>query len=132
MAEITRALIDTSVLLDDAKHLGFDWMPEESYISVITVAELQASVHSAENALDRSRRIATLNGIAHIEPLTVTALAANLWATFQSLLHERDLASDSNDLWIVAIAAAHDLPVITRDEAFDVFGTIGGPTIVRI
>jgi predicted nucleic acid-binding protein len=37
-----------------------------------------------------------------------------------------------NDLWIAAVAAANDLPVVTQDFDYDSLQSIGGPQIIRI
>ena len=37
-----------------------------------------------------------------------------------------------NDLWIAAVAAANDLPVVTQDSDFDALEAIGGPTVIRV
>ncbi len=37
-----------------------------------------------------------------------------------------------NDLWIAACAAAHNLPVITQDNDFDLLEGVVGLPIVRV
>lgn len=37
-----------------------------------------------------------------------------------------------NDLWIAAVAAANDLPVVTQDSDYDALEIIGGPQVIRI
>jgi len=35
-------------------------------------------------------------------------------------------------LWIAAVAAANDLPVVTQDSDYDPLQSIGGPQVIRI
>lgn len=37
-----------------------------------------------------------------------------------------------NDLWIAAMAAANDLPIVTQDSDYDPLATIGGPHVIRV
>jgi predicted nucleic acid-binding protein len=37
-----------------------------------------------------------------------------------------------NDLWIAAVAAANDLPIVTQDSDYDPLEAIGGPQVIRI
>jgi len=35
-------------------------------------------------------------------------------------------------VWIAAIAAANDLPVVTQDDDFDAIEAVGGPRVIRV
>jgi hypothetical protein len=35
-------------------------------------------------------------------------------------------------LWIAAIAAANDLPIVTQDADFDPINAVGGPAVIRV
>ncbi|BBX66577.1 hypothetical protein MPSYJ_00380 [Mycolicibacterium psychrotolerans] len=37
-----------------------------------------------------------------------------------------------NDLWIAAVAASHDLPVVTRDGDFDPLEGVAGLSVIRV
>lgn len=118
-----QALLDTSVFiaLESARPVVTDALPVESAASVVTLAELQAGVLSAGTAQVRSRRLKTLQQLGGIEVLVIDEEVAAEWARLrvQAALQRRRVKV--NDLWIAATAAAHDLPVVTRDADFDLF-----------
>ncbi len=107
-------------------------MPEESYVSVITVAELQVGVLVAKDTFTRGRRLATLNSIGHLDPLPVDVEAAARWAELRVRLAEVGRAMNVNDLWIAAIAAANRMPVVTQDNDFAALEAIGGPEVLTV
>ena len=37
-----------------------------------------------------------------------------------------------NDIWIAATAAAHEIPVLTQDDDFDVLNGIAGLTVIPV
>ena len=55
MAEPTRGLLDTSVVID-LDRVEFDRLPEESAIAAVTVAELAAGPHATGDDQERARR----------------------------------------------------------------------------
>jgi predicted nucleic acid-binding protein len=107
-------------------------LPDEALVSVITVAELHAGVLAARDTATRARRLATVEGIADLEPIPVDSAAARAWATLRVRLAESGRRVNVNDLWIAAIAVANDLPVITQDSDYDPLGLVGGPAVVRV
>ena len=127
-------LVDTSVWI--AGELGRDVdrtrLPEQAFVSVITLAELQAGVLAATDTATRSRRLATVNELTAITPLPVDAAAAGHWAGLRVQLHEAGRRANLNDLWIAAIALANDLPVVTQDRDFDVFAELRVLEVVRV
>lgn len=129
-----RGLLDTSVLIarEVGRPLDVGALPDETAISVITVAELQAGVLAATDTATRARRLATLQSISAAEPLPVTAEAARHWARLRVALAEAGRRAKSNDLWIASIAVANDLVVVTRDDDFDPIEAVGGPVVVRV
>jgi len=54
------------------------------------------------------------------------------WATLRVRLAEEGRRINVNDLWIAAVAAANDLPVVTQDSDYDPLESIGGPQVIRI
>ena len=102
------------------------------FISVVTVAELQAGVLAAVDTATRARRLATLDSVAGLEALPIDIVAAGHWATFRARLAEEGRRINVNDLWIAAVAAANDLPVVTQDSDYDPLESIGGPHLIRI
>jgi predicted nucleic acid-binding protein len=130
----TRGLLDTSVLIasETGQPLHTNALPDESFISVVTIAELQAGVLAAADTAIRSRRLATLDSVAGLEALPIDVVAAGHWATLRVRLAEEGRRINVNDLWIAAVAAANDLPVVTRDSDFDPLESIGGPQVIRV
>jgi predicted nucleic acid-binding protein len=39
---------------------------------------------------------------------------------------------NANDLWIAAIAQAHDLPVVTQDADFEALAGLDGPPVIQV
>lgn len=130
----SRALLDTSVLIaaESGRHLDTADLPDQTALSVITIAELHAGVLAAKDTATRARRLATLDSIAAVEPLPVTADAARHWAALRIRLAEEGHAVKINDLWIAAVAASNSLDVVTQDGDFDAIEAVGGPTVIRV
>lgn len=130
----TRGLLDTSVFIahESGRRLDADALPDESYISVVTTAELQAGVLAAKDTDTRSRRLATLESLSALVPLPVDATAATHWARLRVRLQEEGRRVNVNDLWIAAVALAHDLPVVTQDDDFAVLSDLGLLDVVSV
>jgi len=130
----SKGLLDTSVLIasETGRPLEVDKLPEEVFSSVVTIAELQAGVLAAPDTATRARRLATLDAVAGLEALPIDIIAARHWATLRVRLAEEGRWINVNDLWIAAVAAAHDLPVVTQDSDYDPLESIGGPPVIRI
>lgn len=131
---MTAGLLDTSVLIasESGRFLDAAGLPDESYVSVVTLAELHVGVLAARDTSTRSRRLATLNAIAHLELLHIDAQAAANWAMLRVRLAEAGRSVNVNDLWIAAVAAANNLSIITQDADFDSIEAAGGPAVVRV
>lgn len=131
---LRRALLDTSILIaeESGRRIQRLSVPEETAISVITIAELHAGVLAATDTDTRARRLATLDAAAAIDPLPVTAEVARHWAALRVRLAEEGSRAKVNDLWIAAVAAANDLDVVTQDNDFDAIEAVGGPTVIRV
>ncbi len=127
-------LIDTSVVIASETGRGVDLerMPDQLYVSVITIAELQAGVLAAKDTATRARRLATLDSLAFLEPLPVDVTAAAEWAYLRARLAEEKRRVNVNDVWIAAIAAANELPVVTQDGDYEVLRDLGGPDVVLV
>jgi predicted nucleic acid-binding protein len=130
----SRGLLDTSVLIatETGRPLDTNVLPDEVFISVVTIAELQAGVLAATDTATRARRLATLDSVAGLEALPIDSVAAGHWATFRVRLAEEGRQINVNDLWIAAVAAANDLPVVTQDSDYDPLESIGGPHVIHI
>lgn len=67
----------------------------------------------------------------HLRSYLVIAIdsdVAEWWARLRVACEERGQVAGENDLWIAAIAARHDIPVVTLDRDFE---RIPGITVVR-
>ncbi|MCL4291453.1 MAG: type II toxin-antitoxin system VapC family toxin [Acidimicrobiia bacterium] len=129
-----RGLLDTSVLIADEAGRPLDEasLPDEAFVSVITMAELQAGVLAAADTTTRARRLATLAALGSLDPLPVDAAAATYWASLRVRLAEEGRRAKINDLWIAAVAAANGMPVVTQDDDFDPIEAVGGPPVIRV
>ena len=134
MTTTRRGLLDTSVLIanESGRPLDTDALPLESFISVITIAELQAGLLAARDTATRARRLATLDSVSQLEPLPIDVAAAARWATLRVRLAEQGRRINVNDLWIAAVAAANSLPVVTQDSDYDPLEAVGGPEVIRV
>jgi len=129
-----RGLLDTSVFIavESQRQFAVDLFPEESFVSVITMAELEAGVLAAPDTDTRARRLRTLQIAGAIEPLAVGPEAANHWARMRFRLFETGRSVKVNVLWIASVALANEMAVITQDSDFDALAELGGPRIVRV
>ncbi len=127
-------LLDTSVFIaaETGRSLDRSSLPDQSYVSVITVAELTVGVLAAQDTATKAVRLATLNALGPIEPLPVTSAAAAKWAELRVRLAEAGRKMNVNDLWIAAIAAANGLPIITQDADFEPIEAVGGPDVIVV
>ncbi len=129
-----RGVLDTSVFIaaESGRGLNEEMLPEESAISVITLAELQAGVLAARDTRTRARRLATLEAFSDIEVLDVEPATALVWAQMRVELAENRRRVNVNDLWIAASAASRGLPVVTQDDDFSAVDGIAGLVVVRL
>ena len=130
MAEPTRGLLDTSVVIDH-DIVDSASLPDESAIAAVTLAELAAGPHAAAEAGERARRQDRLQWAATTwEPLPLDADAARAYGRVFAATRAAGRTSRTRlaDLLIAATAAAHDLPLYTRNPG-DFAGLDG---IVRV
>jgi len=107
-------------------------MPAASAISSITRAELRVGVFAADTVALRDRRIATLEASAHFPVIPVDDEVARAWAQMRVYLAAAERRVNVNDIWIAATAAAHEIPVLTQDDDFDVLNGIAGLTVIPV
>jgi predicted nucleic acid-binding protein len=129
-----RGLLDTSVFIatESARGLRSDLLPDEAYVSVVTLAELRAGVHAAKDTETRALRLRTVESLAELEPLVIDSDAAAHWARLRFRLQEEGRRVSVNGLWIASVALAHELPIITQDADYDVLTDLGGPAVIRV
>jgi predicted nucleic acid-binding protein len=130
----SRGLLDTSVFIarETGRSLDDSLLPEESAVSAVTVAELQAGVLAASDTEVRARRLATLSALSDVEVLVVDEAVAASWALLRVHLAESERRLNVNDLWIAATALTHRIPVITQDDDFGPVEGVGGLRVVRV
>ncbi len=120
------------IAAESGRGLDEKLLPDESAVSVITLAELQAGVLAAKDTETRARRLSTLDALGDIELLEVDAPCALVWAQMRVRLAETGRRVNVNDLWIAASAASRGLPVVTQDDDFGPIAGIAGLAIVRV
>ena len=127
-------LLDTSVFIarEAERPILADELPEQTAVSVVTIAELHVGVLAAADVGVRARRLGTLEAASTTEPLPVTVEAARRWAEMRVRLAEQNRRVNVNDLWIAAIALANGMDVVTQDGDFDVIAAAGGPAVRRV
>jgi predicted nucleic acid-binding protein len=59
-------------------------------------------------------------------------VAAAHWARLRVLVHEAGRRVGVSDLWIAAVALAHDPPVVTQGADLDVLDDLGLVEVVRV
>src|SRR5260370_4424216 len=119
MTELTRGLLDTSVVID---HDVIDpaSLPDESAISTITLAELAAGPHATEDKDERARRQDRLQWASTTwDPLPVDGEAARMYGRMFAAARPVGQSSRSRlaDLLLASTAAADILPLYTRHQA---------------
>lgn len=127
-------VLDTSVLIaaESGRPLEGERLPRESFVSVVTLAELNVGVLAAPDTETRARRMDTLATMADVAILPLDEEAALEWARLRVHLAERRRRVNVNDLWIAASAIAHELPVVTQDDDFDPLDGVRGLVVVRV
>jgi predicted nucleic acid-binding protein len=119
MAEPTLGVLDTSVVID---HDIIDpaLLPDESAISVVTLAELAAGPHATHDEQERARRQDRLQWAAATwDALPFDADAARFYGRMFSATRAAGQSSRARlaDLLIASTAAANGLPLYTRNPS---------------
>jgi predicted nucleic acid-binding protein len=119
MAEPTRGLLDTSVLID-IDTLNPESLPDESSIAAITLAELAAGPHATTDREERARRQDRLQWAAATwDPLPFDGEAARMYGRIFAAARTagRSARPRLADLLIASTAAANGLPLYTRNPS---------------
>ncbi|MGA9776003.1 MAG: type II toxin-antitoxin system VapC family toxin [Candidatus Dormiibacterota bacterium] len=134
MSRPARGILDTSVFIanESGRAIDAQRLPDESAISVVTLAELQVGVLAAVDSRARATRLATVDLARDMEVLPAEERAALAWARLRVHLAEVGRRVNVNDLWIAATAVAQGLPVVTQDLDFDPLEGVLGLEIVRV
>lgn len=133
MAEPTRGLLDTSVVIDHDLVEPAS-LPDESAIAAVTLAELAAGPHATDDQGERARRQDRLHwATAMWEPLPLDAEAARIYGRVFAATRAAGRTSRSRlaDLLIAATAAANGLSVYTRNPS-DFVGLEGVVDVIGV
>ncbi len=117
MPEPSRGLLDTSVVIDHDL-VDQELLPDEAAISAVTLAELAAGPHATSDEEERARRQDRLQWAAATwDPLPFDVEAARAYGRVFAAAKAsgRSARSRFADLQIAATAAAHGLPLYTRN-----------------
>lgn len=112
----TRGVLDTSALIALQRIDDPAVLPEESFITAVTLAELSVGPLVARSEDERAARQAHLQQAeADFSPLPFDAQAARTFGRVAASLRNsgRKVNARSYDAMIAAIALAHELPVYT-------------------
>jgi predicted nucleic acid-binding protein len=116
-----RGLLDTSVFVaaEAGRRLGS--LPDESAISVITLAELHLGVLLAKDGSTRARRLRTTSRVeSELEAIPIDSDIARVFASIVAEARSTGRRPRVMDAWIAATAVRHELVVFTQDADFDV------------
>jgi predicted nucleic acid-binding protein len=114
-----RGLGDTNILIY-LERLAADDLPLELLISTVSLAELSAGVHSAEDSVERARRVMRVQRVeATFSPLPFDVEAARQYGIIAAgvISTGRKPRGRIADLMIASIAAANGLPLFTTNPA---------------
>lgn len=120
------------VALEGGRRVDDAALPDEAFVSVVTVAELRAGVLAATELGVRARRLATLEAVAGLEALPIDTAVAAVWAEMAVRLRDAGRRVGVNDVWIAAVAAANEMPVVTQDADFDALADLGLVAVVKV
>jgi predicted nucleic acid-binding protein len=118
-ARYPRGLGDTNILIY-LERLAAGQLPAELLISMVSLAELSAGVHSAVDAGERARRVLRVQRVeATFSPLPFDAEAARRYGIIAAevIAMGRRPRGRVADLMIASIAAANKLPLFTTNLA---------------
>jgi toxin FitB len=119
MAELSRGLLDTSILIAREENPRVEpSLPQELAISVATLAELHFGVLVAKDDETRQHRLRRLGIIeATFQPIPIDAHIARAFATVAHAVKAagRQPRARTMDLWIAATALALQIPLYTRN-----------------
>jgi predicted nucleic acid-binding protein len=119
MTEATRGVLDTSVVIDHDQ-INAERLPDESAITAVTLAELAAGPHATEDKDERARRQDRLQWATGIwDPLPFDAESARMYGRMFAAARAAGQSSRARlaDLLIASTAAAHELPLYTRNPS---------------
>ncbi len=118
MPDLTRGLLDTSVLID-LEGIDSARLPDEMTIAAVSLAELAAGPHATDDPIERARRQERLQRAeAAFSPLPFDVGAARAYGRVYAAVAAAGCKARGRravDLLIAATALAAQLPVYTRN-----------------
>lgn len=111
-------LLDTSVILDLTDPDVAAALPEETSISVVTLAELAAGPLLTDDPAERAGRQQRLQEVEAVyDPIGVDSAVARAFGSVAAAVRRavREPRRRQFDLLIAAVALAHDMPLGTRN-----------------
>ncbi len=106
-------------MLIDIETIDVASLPQESYVTTISLAELAAGPHAAPDPSERAQRQDRLQSVeTHFEALPFDASAARAYGRVYALElagGRKPRGARTMDLLIAAIAVAEDLTLYTRN-----------------
>jgi hypothetical protein len=118
-ARYLRGLGDTNILIC-MERLAADQLPAELLTSTVSLAELSAGVHSADDTAERARRVMRVQRVeATFSPLPFDVEAARQYGIIAAevIARGRKPRRRVADLMIASIAVANRLPLFTTNPA---------------
>lgn len=119
MPEVTRGLLDTSVVVDHDM-IDPSLLPDESAIAAVSLAELAAGPHATDDEDERARRLDRLQWAAATwDPLPFDAEAARAYGRVFAATRSAGRTGRSRlaDLLIASTAVANGFTMYTRNPA---------------
>ena len=129
----TSGILDTSTLILLGRFTALEDLPEEAFITAVTLAELSVGPLVAKTDEERVARQAHLQAAeADFDPLPFDAAAARAFGGVAASLRStgRKPAARAYDAMIAAIAVAADVPVYTCNPKD--FEGIAGLNVVAV
>jgi len=114
-----KGLLDTSVFVAAEAGRALGRLPDESAISVITLAELHLGVLLAKDGPTRARRLHTVSRVEReLEAIPIDSEVARAFASIVAEARATRRRPRVMDAWIAATAVRHRLVVFTQDADF--------------
>ena len=119
MNDVRYGILDTCVFIDVDK-IEASALPDESYVTTISLAELAAGPHAAQDPNERAQRQDRLQSVeTNFEALPFDASAARAYGRVYALElagGRKPRGARTMDLLIAAIAVAENLTLYTRNH----------------
>ena len=88
-------------------------------VPLIAIAELRAGFSLGMKKAENERLLTRFLDASSVEVVSITLKTTEVFASLFSRAKKAGVAVGTNDLWIAAIAAEHNLPILTLDKDFE-------------